>query len=216
MNLIVVGCGRLGAELADRMARDGEDVVVIDKNPQAFYRLGTGFRGKTLQGVGFDRDVLVQAGIERSDALAAVTSGDNSNIITARIARMVFHVPKVVARIYDPRRAEIYQRLGLSTISSTIWGVNRVVQLLSHRDLNVIASLGNGEVDLVEVDVPHHWVSRTVNQVTVPGEVTISAINRSGRTFLPTLGTAFEEGDVLVIGVLASSRNQLQRLLAVG
>ncbi len=216
MNVIVVGCGRLGAELADRMARDGEDVVVIDKNPQAFYRLGTGFRGKTLQGIGFDRDILVQAGIERSDALAAVTSGDNSNIITARIARTVFHVPKVVARIYDPRRAEIYQRLGLSTVSSTMWGVNRVVQLLTHRDLNVIASLGNGEVDLIEVEVPHHWVSRTVNHVTVPGEISISAINRSGRTFLPTLGTAFEEGDLVVIGVLASSRNQLQRLLAVG
>ncbi len=215
MKVIIVGCGRLGGELAGQLSQDGHDVTVVDKNPQAFYRLGPTFKGKTVEGIGFDRDVLVRAGVERSDALAALTSGDNSNIITARVARNVFRVPKVVARLYDPRRAEIYQRLGLQTVSSTAWGVSRTVQLLLHRDLNVIMTLGNGEVEVVEVETPPHWVSRSVSNVTVPGEITVTSITRKGRTFMPTLGTVFQDDDRLAITLLASSRNRLEDLLAL-
>jgi hypothetical protein len=125
MRVIIVGCGRMGSELANSLWHDGHDVTVVDKDPRAFYRLGAAFKGATIEGIGFDRDVLIRAGVERADALAATTSGDNSNVITARVARNVFRVPKVIARLYDPRRADIYQRLGLQTVSSTAWGVSR-------------------------------------------------------------------------------------------
>ncbi len=216
MKVIIVGCGRLGGELAIQLSHDGHDVTVVDKNPQSFYRLGREFRGNTVEGIGFDRDVLIRAGVERADALAATTSGDNSNIITARVARNVFRVPKVVARLYDPRRAEIYQRLGLTTVSSTAWGVSRMMQLLEHRDLNVIMSLGNGEVELVEFEVPPHWVSRTVSNVNVPGEISVTSIIRKGKTFIPTLGTVFQDQDRVSLTVLATSRGRLENLLAIG
>src|SRR5512136_174046 len=145
MKVIIVGCGRMGSELAGQLALDGHDVTVVDIDPQAFYRLGATFKGKTVEGVGFDRDVLVRAGVEHADALAAVTAGDNRNAIIARVARNVFHVPKVVARLYDPRRAEIYERLGLQTVSSTGWGVSRAMQLLVHPELHVAVTLGNGD-----------------------------------------------------------------------
>ncbi len=215
MRVIIVGCGRMGAELANHMWRDGHDVTVVDKNPQAFYRLGAGFKGATVEGVGFDRDVLIRAGVERADALAATTSGDNSNIITARVARNVFHVPKVIARLYDPRRAEIYQRLGLQTVSSTAWGVSRAIQLLSHAELYVSVTLGNGDVEVVELEVPPHWVSRTVNNANVPGEINVVAVTRQGKTFIPVTGTVFQNGDRAAVAVLAAARERLEELMAL-
>ncbi len=216
MKVIIVGCGRLGSELANRMSHDGDAVVVIDKDPKAFLRLGEGFKGRTIAGVGFDRDVLTKAGVERADALAAVTSGDNSNIVTARVARNIFEVPKVVARVYDPRRAEIYARLGLPTVSSTAWGTSRVIQLLKHRDITVLTTLGNGEVELVEVDAPHAWVSRTVSEVNVVGEISVTAITRRGHTLLPSPGMLFEEADRVAITLLAGSVGRLEKLLGLG
>ncbi len=215
MRVIIVGCGRMGSELALQLSHDGHDVTVVDINPQAFYRLGPAFKGRTVEGVGFDRDVLVRAGVERADALAALTSGDNRNIITARVARNVFRVPKVIARLYDPGRAEIYQRLGLQTVSSTAWGVSRAIQLLAHAELNVAISLGNGEVEMLEMELPLHWASRTVNNVNVPGEVSVTAITRQGKTFIPTLGTVFQEDDRVAIAILATSRGRLEDLMAL-
>ena len=215
MRVIVVGCGRMGSELAIQLSHDGHAVTVVDINPQAFYRLGPAFKGKTVEGVGFDRDVLIRAGVERADALAALTSGDNRNIIIARVARNVFRVPKVIARLYDPRRAEIYQRLGLQTVSSTAWGVSRAIQLLVHAELNVSVTLGNGEVELLEMEVPLHWVGRTVNNVNVPGEVSVTAITRQGKTSIPTLGTVFQEGDRVAVAALNTSRDRLEDLMAL-
>lgn len=215
MKVIIVGCGRMGSELANQLSQDGHTVTVVDKDPLAFYRLDATFKGRTVEGIGFDSDVLKQAGVERADALAALTSGDNTNIITARVARNVFRVPKVVARMYDPRRAEIYQRLGLQTVSSTSWGVSRAIQLLIHPDLYVVVSLGNGEVELVEFEAPPHWVNRTVNNVNVPGEIMVSAITRQGKTFVPILGTVFQEGDRLAVTVLSTARGRLEDLLAL-
>jgi trk system potassium uptake protein TrkA len=205
----------MGAELANHMWHDGHDVTVVDKNPQAFYRLGAGFKGATVEGIGFDRGVLIRAGVERADALAAATSGDNSNIITARVARNVFHVPKVIARLYDPRRAEIYQRLGLQTVSSTAWGVSRAIQLLSHAELYVSVTLGNGDVEVVELEVPPHWVSRTVNNANVPGEINVVAVTRQGKTFIPVTGTVFQDGDRAAVAVLAAARERLEELMAL-
>ncbi len=215
MKVIIVGCGRMGSELATQLSYDDHDVTVVDVDPSAFYRLGSTFKGKTVEGVGFDRNVLIRAGVERADALAAATAGDNRNIVIARVARNVFRVPKVVARLYDPRRAEIYQRLGLQTISSTAWGVNRFIQLLAHPDLHVASTLGNGEVEVVEFEVPAHWVSRSVNNVNVPGEIHVTAVSRKGKTFIPTLGTVFQDGDRAATTVLATSRGRLEELLAL-
>jgi trk system potassium uptake protein TrkA len=215
MKVIIVGCGRMGSELAIQLSHDNHDVTVVDIDPSAFYRLGPAFKGKTVEGVGFDRDVLIRAGVERTDALAAVTAGDNRNIVIARVARNVFRVPKVVARLYDPRRAEIYQRLGLQTISSTAWGVSRFIQLLAHPDLHVAITLGHSEVEIVELEVPPHWVSRSVNNVNVPGEISVAAVSRKGKTFIPTLGTVFQDGDRAAISVLATSRGRLEELLAL-
>jgi trk system potassium uptake protein TrkA len=215
MRVIIVGCGRMGAELAGQMWHDGHDVTVVDRDPRAFYRLGASFKGATVEGVGFDRDVLIRAGVERADALAATTSGDNCNIITARVARNVFRVHKVIARLYDPRRAEIYQRLGLQTVSSTAWGVSRAIQLLSHAELNVAVTLGNGDVEVIEVELPSHWGGRTVNNVSVPGEISVTAITRQGKTFIPTLGTVFQTGDRLAAAVLTSARGRLEDLMAL-
>ncbi|MHB8834891.1 MAG: potassium channel family protein [Candidatus Methylomirabilia bacterium] len=215
MKVIVVGCGRMGAEIALALARAGKEVTVVDRDRRAFARLGAGFTGATVAGIGFDRDVLVRAGVERSDALAALTSGDNANIVTARIARTIFRVPKVVARVYDPRRAEVYARLGLQTVSTTAWGVSRVQQLLVHTELNVIRSIGSGGLSLVEHEVPSHWVGRDVGHVSVPGEISVTAILRREAALLPARETVFQQGDLAVIAVMAHARGRLEHLLGL-
>jgi trk system potassium uptake protein TrkA len=157
---------------------------------------------------------LVQAGIERADGLAAVTSSDEANVVAARMASQVFRVPKVVARLYDPRKAEIYNRLGLQTINTTSWGINRIADLLCYSQFEPILSLG-GQVDLIEVQIPMLLAGRTVNELTVPGEVMVVAISRGGQTFLCTLGTVFQEGDIAYLAVLPTAGERLKALLAM-
>ncbi|HHX65798.1 MAG TPA: potassium transporter TrkA [Chloroflexi bacterium] len=213
MNILVIGCGRMGAELAQTLDRHGHGVTVVDSDPDAFGRLGPGFNGRTVVGIGFDRDVLLDAGIERADGLAAVTTSDEANLVAARLAQQIFRVPRIVARVYDPSKAEIYRRLGLQTISPVTWGVNRIAELLSFSPLSTVISLGGGAVDLVEVGVSPLLVGRTVNDVTVLGEVHVVAISRGGHTFLPTLGTGFREGDILHLAVMATSVERLRSIL---
>jgi trk system potassium uptake protein TrkA len=215
MRVIIVGFGRMGSELTHQLIEDGQDVTVVDVDPRTFDRLGPSFKGKTVAGSGLDREVLARAGAEQADALAAVTAKDNRNIIIARVARNTFNVPKIVARLYDPRRAEIYQRLGLQTVSSTAWGASRIIQLLGHRELNIVSSLGTGEVELVDVEVPAHWVGRTVNNVNVPSEISVISVARKGGTFIPVTGTTFQSGDRLVISVLVTARSRLESLMAI-
>src|SRR4030042_4732933 len=152
MRIIVMGCGRVGEQVSRLLANEGHEVIVIDKNPQALARLGPNFKGRTVEGIGFDRDVLIEAGIEDAAAFAATSTSDNANIISARIARNVFHVPKVVARLYDPRRVEIYQRLGLRTISSPSLGAERIRELLTFAELEPVMTFGGGEVRLVTLE----------------------------------------------------------------
>jgi trk system potassium uptake protein TrkA len=159
--------------------------------------------------------VLLQASIERADGLAAVTGSDEANVVLARLARQVFRVPRVIARLYDPRKADVYQRLGLQTINPVTWGIHRIAELLCYAQLGPIVSLGSGDVDLVETEIPLLLVGRTVNEVTVPGEVHITAISRGGKTFLPTLGTMFQAGDLLHVAVLAASANRLDALFTL-
>ncbi len=173
----------------------------------------TAFKGETVVGIGFDREVLLQAGIDRADGLAAVTASDEANVVAARIARDIFHVPRVVARLYDVRQAEIYKRLGLQTIAPTAWGVNRIAELLLHSPLETVLSLGSGDVELIEAEVPQLLVGKMVRELTLPGELHVVSIMRLNKTFLPTLGTIFQAGDMVHLAVLTSSINRIKELL---
>jgi trk system potassium uptake protein TrkA len=203
----------MGAGLAHTLGQRGHTVTVVDRDPSAFEHLRPGFKGRTIAGIGFDRDVLVQAGVERADGLAAVTASDETNVVAARLARLMFRVPRVVARLYDPRKAEIYRRLGIQTISTTAWGTQRIAELLGYSQLDSIASLGSGAVDIVEIAVPHMLVGRPVSDVTISGEVQVVAISRGGTTFLPTLGAHFQEGDIAHLSILAASIERVKALL---
>lgn len=213
MRLIVVGCGRVGARLSMQMSAEGHDVTIVDQLPAAFKRLGREFSGRTVTGVGFDRDILRAAGIEHADAFAAVTNGDNSNYIAASVARDTFHVPQVVARIYDPQREAIYRELGIRTISSTSWAVNTIRRILTSTELAASTQFGSGEVELTEVLISGRLVGRYTRDLALPGEIMPVAIVRRGRAFLPTPGVLLEEGDVLHVAVLAAAASVLESMV---
>ncbi|MEA4959945.1 MAG: TrkA family potassium uptake protein, partial [Anaerolineaceae bacterium] len=153
MKVIIIGCGRVGAGLAKNMSLQGVDVVVIDMNPKAFEALGPTFKGRTITGIGFDQKVLADAGIEKADALAAVTASDEANLVAARTAKTIFRVPRVAARVYEPRKAKIYRRLGIQTISPVTLGIERLTAMLTYSQLNVERVIGAGQVGLVDVDI---------------------------------------------------------------
>lgn len=213
MKVVVVGCGRVGSRLALSLAREGNQVVVIDRNPQAFRRLGPRFTGLKIEGIGFDRAVLEQAGLPDVDALAAVTNGDNTNYVVAAVARRAYRVPRVVARINDPVSADIYRRLGIPTISSTIWGANRLKELLMQTPLTPVLSIASGDAEVYELDLPPLLEGTSVTDLDVPGEILVSAIVRAGRALIPRPGTRFERGDVLQVTALSSAFQKLERLL---
>lgn len=215
MNVIVMGCGRVGEQLCQLLLEEGHQVTVIDLDPLALARLGPHFKGRTVLGVGFDQEILKKAGIETADAFAATSSSDNANIVAARIARNYFHVPRVVARLYDPRRAEIYQRLGLLTISSTTWGAERIRELLTHSELDPVMTFGCGEVCLLTLEAPYLLVGRQVKNLMVPGEIHVTAITRKGHAILPIGGTEFQSGDTVHLTVLASAMDRLKELLGL-
>ena len=169
-----------------------------------------------MRGVGFDREVLLRAGIEAADGFAATSSSDNVNAVAARIARTLFHVPRVVARLFDPERAEVYKRLGLATISSTTWGAERIRELLTHADLDAVRSFGAGEVQLLEIEVPSALVGRSVRDLSVPGEVSVIAVTRDGRALLPMMGTSFRVGDIVHLAVLSDAMARVETLLGLG
>jgi trk system potassium uptake protein TrkA len=216
MRIIVMGCGRVGEPLCRILADDGHDVAVIDYDSAALARLGPQFKGRTVLGVGFDRNALLEAGIEHADAFAATSSSDNANIVAARIARNIFHVPRVVARLYDPRRADIYRRLGLMTICSTAWGAERIRELLTHTGLDPLMTFGNGEVSLLALEAPPQWVGRQVRDVTAPNEISVVVITRQGQAMLPTLGAEFQARDLIYLAVLASAMERAEALLGLG
>ena len=215
MRLLIIGCGRLGAGLGQLLATNGHSVTLVDKDPLAFEKLGEKFKGQRLVGVGFDRQVLVSAGIERADGLAAVTASDEANVVAARIARDIFHVPRVVARLYDVRQAEIYKRLGLQTIAPTNWGIQRISDLLLYSPLETTCAIGSGDVEVVEVELPLLLVGKTVRDITVASEIHLVSITRANKTFLPTLGTIFRAGDTLHLAVLTTSASRLREMLGL-
>jgi trk system potassium uptake protein TrkA len=198
MNIIIVGCGRVGVELALALHQKHQ-VSVLDRNLNSFDRLGLHFSGRTVQGHAMDRTVLERAGIEAAQSLAAVTSSDNLNAIVARIAQDIYHVKRVVARIYNPRRAPIYEKLNLQTVSSSSWGAHRIEQLLVHPGMQSISSAGNGEVQVYEMTIPAEWNRRKVSEL-VPVEYAIPvALARSGKGILPRAETMLELQDILQV-----------------
>lgn len=215
MKIIIVGCGRNGAGLALALSKAGHSITVIDSDEMAFTKLGKDFKGKTIEGIGFDRDILTLAKIEKSDALAEFTSSDESNAVIARMAREIYHVPKVVARLYDRDKAEIYKQLGIQTLSSTTWGIKRAADLLTYTPLDAVFSFGNGDMELVRIEVPSLVAGRKVNDLTVSGDIHVVAIERGNKTILPTSGTVFQRRDILYIAVVISSGGQLKKLLGL-
>ncbi len=212
MRFVILGCGRVGSQLANVLNVEGHDVAVIDRDPRAFHRLSPGFQGQTVAGVGFDRDVLINAGVGRADGFASVTSGDNSNILSALIAKRVFRVPRVITRIYDPLRADIYKRFGIPTISSTIWGANELKNHLLYRELKSELTFGSGEVDLLELEVPERLAGRTVQDLTVPGQIRVACVTRLGRALVPSAATIFEPGDLIYVCVSNDSIDRFKQM----
>ena len=215
MKIIIMGCGRVGVQLAGLLVDEGHQVGVIDYDASALTRLGSDFKGQKIVGVGFDRDVLIKAGIEHADAFAAASSSDNANILAARIAHNIFHVPRVVARLFDPQRAEIYRRLGMLTISSTTWGAERIRELITSMDIDPIHSFGSGEVSLVNIEVPPQLVGRMVKDLTVSSEISVAAITRQGAAFIPVLGSQFKDSDIIHVVILATALERFKIMLGL-
>jgi len=215
VKIIIMGCGRVGSQVSLLLAQHGHEVTVIDHDANTLARLGTDFKGKVVRGLGFDKNILIEAGVETAEGFVAASSSDNANIVAARIARNIFRVPRVVARLYDPVRAEVYQRLGLTTISSTQWGAERIVEVVTHNDLDVLQVFSDGGTTMVRVEVPLRLSGYRVAQMNIPGEVLVTAITRDDHTFIPVSGTEFQEGDVIYLAVIPSAMIRLEELLGL-
>jgi trk system potassium uptake protein len=195
VHIVIMGCGRVGSTIAHNLESRGHSVAIIDQNPDAFRRLGPDFAGLTVTGVGFDREVLIEAGIERADAFAAVSSGDNSNIISARLARETFGVDRVVARIYDPKRAEVYERVGIPTVATVRWTADRMIRhLVPHGQLELWRD-PTSTVSIVEVPLHSGWVSRPLRALEEASGTRAAFIMRFGIGTLPTASTVLQDGD---------------------
>jgi trk system potassium uptake protein TrkA len=213
MRFIIVGCGRMGAGLARTLSLRGHAVTVMDRDRDVLARLEPSFPGQAVLGSGFDRNALLGAGIRQVDGLAAVTHSDEVNLVMARLARHVFRVPRVVARLVDPRKAETYHRLGVQIVTPISWAIRRFADLLAYSELDAVLSLGGGEVEIVEVAVPPMLVGHKVSAVTIPGEIRVVAVIRRGKAFLPSSETVLEKDDSVHIAVLTTSVERLRAVL---
>jgi trk system potassium uptake protein TrkA len=214
MRVVIMGCGRVGLQLTVELRAAGHDVAIIDKNAAAFEKLPPGFEARTFVGLGFDGDVLEEAGIKEADAFVAVSSGDNSNIVSARVALEHYHVPKVIARIYDPRRAEIYERLNIPTVATTKWGVKQIQLMLLHDRQEVRESLGGGDVLRLRIPVHGHLVGKRPHELDVEGKILVSAVSRGGGGFIPTADSTLQDGDYLVVMMAKDGQELLDAQLA--
>ncbi len=213
MHIVVVGCGRVGSGLAVQLLDQGHSVCVVDKLPRAFRRLPADWKGETLVGSGFDRADLDRAGANKAGALAAVTSGDNSNILTARIARENYGIPNVVARIYDPRRAEIYQRLGIPTVATVTWTIDRVMRRLLPDNVAGEWTDSTGSLVLVERPLPEGWAGKRLRDLTIAGGASLVAVTRAGVPRLDVSDLVGQEADVLTLIVAKDAVDELERRL---
>jgi len=213
MNIIVVGCGRVGAELAHRLCQKQHQVVVVDEVGAAFDNLPPDFRGRTVEGEALNQDVLRRAGIKHAEGLAAVTSSDAINAVVAHIARAVYHVPHVVVRNYDPHWRPLHEAFGLQIVSSTSWGAQRLEEILVQVPLHVELSAGHGEVEIYELEIPERWQGRSLRDLLPAEQCLPVAITRAGRAMLPPCDARLEAGDVVHLSATREGFEALQQRL---
>ena len=214
MHIVIMGCGRVGASLARALEHRGHSVAVIDIVQDAFRRLGPEFQGKTVKGVGFDRPVLQRAGIERADGFAAVSSGDNSNILAARVVRETFEVHNVVARIYDQGRAEVYERLGIPSVATVRWAADQVLRRLLPSGSEPQWRDPSGSVRLIEVHVNSGWVGTSISALELGARTRIPFVMRFGTGIVPTQSTVFQDGDLLYAAVTNEQVAEVEDILS--
>lgn len=202
MHTVIAGCGRVGSSLASNLERLGHSVAVVDKNAKAFDRLKADFAGKQIVGFVFDREILEEAGIQDATAFASVTNGDNSNIVSARIAKEHYRVPHVVARIYDPRRAQIYQRLGIQTVATVRWTTDQILRSLLPEDVPVEYTVDNGEVVITAVPAPAEIVGRHALELELESRRRVVAVSRFGVPRIPDKDLTIQDGDIVHLSVV--------------
>lgn len=214
MHIIIVGCGRVGSELARILAGAGHDVVVIDKNEASFKRLGDTFNGLTVCGNGFNLGLLKSAGVEKADVLCALTNGDNTNLMAAQVAKKMFNVPKVIARVYDPQRAETYRSLGLDIISGTALIASMVRdKIIESRFSSYL--IETGDLGVLRVEVKDDLLGKKVEEVNVPQEFSVVTIIKKGKPILPQAGTLLEKNDIFLGLVKVSSLSKIKKKLKI-
>jgi trk system potassium uptake protein TrkA len=213
VHFVIMGCGRVGASLARGIERAGHEVAVVDQDESAFRRLGTSFEGRTVTGVGFDRDTLRAAGIDHAYAFAAVSSGDNSNILAARVAREKYGVENVVARIYDPGRAEIYQRLGIPTVATVKWTSDQMLRRLLPQGHVPEFTDPSGKVVIAEMPVSSAWVGRRMREIEDAVGGRLAYLTRLGDGLLPGADTVYQDGDLLHIALRREDLATAERVL---
>ena len=216
MHVVVVGCGRVGAGVSAALERQGHSVAVIDKQPAAFRLLPHSFRGRRIVGVGFDRERLEEAGIEHADGLAAVTNGDNSNIVVARIGREAFGIDQVVARIYDPRRAAIYERLGIPTVATVEWSTERVLRRVLPDAPSTEWTDPSTRLSLVERVLPASWAGHAVAALEEGASCRVVGLTRLGEARLAEADVVLQEGDVAWLALASETLDDVERLLSAG
>jgi trk system potassium uptake protein TrkA len=209
-----MGCGRVGSSLATELEAAGHSVAIIDQSREAFRRLGPNFKGRTVSGVGFDRDTLLEAGIETADAFAAVSNGDNSNILAARVARETYGVDNVVARIYDPGRAEIYQRLGIPTVATVIWATDQILRRLVPEGSRSEWRDASGAVQLCEMHPHKDWFGMAITELEEATGARVAFITRLGEGLIPDGHSVLQEGDLLHVTVRDSELSKVEQILA--
>ena len=216
MHVVIMGCGRVGSALAKTLERGGHSVSVIDRDSGAFRRLPPDFAGQRVTGVGFDRDTLVEAGIEQASAFAAVSSGDNSNIISARLARETFNVEHVVARIYDARRAEVYQKLGIPSVATVRWTADQVMRRLFPEGTLTEWRDPSGHVVLAEVAYSPDWIGHRVRDLEAAAGVRVALLTRLGEGIVPHAQSVLQEGDLVHVVMAEESREHVARVFEMG
>jgi trk system potassium uptake protein TrkA len=214
-HFVIMGCGRVGATLAHTLEDAGHSVAIIDQDDRAFRRLRTGFSGRKVTGVGFDRETMKRAGVEEAYAFAAVSSGDNSNILATRVARETFHVPHVVARIYDPGRAEIYQRLGIPTVAAVRWSADQVLRrILPEQHIAGDFREPSGRLVLAEVDLNPDWIGHPISSIEKAAGIRIAYLTRFGEGMLPAAATSYQDGDTVHAMLNVERSSEIGHILA--
>lgn len=214
MHIVILGAGRVGALLADRLDESGHSVAIIDQDERAFRRLGPQFGGDTIRGVGFDRQTLESAGIDRAHAFAAVSSGDNTNIIAARTARETYGVENVVARIYDPRRAEVYQRLGIPTVATVSWTAGQIMRGLIPQGAQIEHRDASGEIVICEVQYAERWIGLRMIEIEAAISARVAFLTRHGSGLLPDPATVLQDGDLLHVVMKSHQREDITTILS--